>query len=142
MELVLLVDGVLEGEDAVGDGVVGSSFQEVVHAGHKQDPHGELGLGVVHLVGVLQVGDGSTRDGDPVNVCAVRGTGDAWFTGLVELVKLTVPKADIQPSVRPDMVAQFTGGTQVHPVAGGVLHALQDPDLPGGVVAVVDRDAR
>ena len=56
-------------------------------------------------------------------------------------MKLTVPKTNVQPSVGPDKVAQLTGGTQVHPVTGGVLHTLQDPDLPGGVVAVVDGDA-
>ena len=39
------------------------------------------------------------------------------------------------------MVAQLTSGAHVEPVAGGVLHTLEDPDLPGGVVAVVDRDA-
>ena len=141
MELVLLVHDILEPQDAISDGGEGATSEEVVHTGHKQDSHRSLVPAVVNLVGVLQCGDCRTRYGDPINMGAVRGAGHAWFARQVELVQLTVPKTDVQPSLWPDMVAQFTCGTHVEPVAGGVLHALQDPNLPGGVVAVVDRDA-
>ena len=141
VELVLLVHDILEPQDAISDGGEGATSEEVVHTGHKQDSHRSLVPAVVNLVGVLQCGDCRTRYGDPINMGAVRGAGHAWFARQVELVQLTVPKTDVQPSLWPDMVAQLTCGTHVEPVAGGVLHALQDPNLPGGGVAVVDRDA-
>ena len=89
MELVLVVDYLLEVEDAVGDAGHVATLQQVIDAGNQEDPHGCLGPAVVHLPGVLQCGDGCTRNGIPVNVDCVRSPY-CTPSGVVKLVKLTV----------------------------------------------------
>ena len=85
---------------------------------------------------MCQVWDGPTRDGHPVNVKGVWGAGDSRVPGLVEVVELAGPQAHIEPIVREGGVHGPAGGAHVVRVAGGVLHTLQDADLPGRGVEV------
>ena len=50
---------------------------------------------------------------------------------MVNIVQLRGADTNIQPIVKPGRVGALAGGTQVAHVGHGVLHPLQDPDLPG-----------
>ena len=64
-------------------------------------------------------------------MAGVRWTGDSGFSGMVNIVQLRGADTNIQPIVKPGRVGALAGGTQVAHVGHGVLHPLQDPDLPG-----------
>lgn len=68
VELVLLINGLLEVENAVGDAGEGTTLQQVINPSREKDPHGSPVLGVIHKPGILEGWDGGSRDGDPVNM--------------------------------------------------------------------------
>ena len=88
--LVLEVNSLLEGEDAVGDAGECATLQQIVDPSYQQNSHGPPVLLVVHLPCVLQGGDGGARDGVPVYVDLIRGAEDTRLPGSVKLVKLAV----------------------------------------------------
>ena len=56
----------------------------------------------------------------------------------MEVMELTVSQAHIEAIPWCGLVRPLAGGAHVGPVGCGALHPLHVPDLPGGVVKVVD----
>ena len=63
---------------------------QIVYPSHQEDPHGLLGLIVVHIPGVLQGWEGGTRDGNPVHMQTIWGASHARLLRPVKVMKLTV----------------------------------------------------
>ena len=141
VELILLIYGLPEVENAVGDTGVGATLQQVIDSSREKDPHGSLVLGVIHRPGILEGGYGGSRYGDPVNMEVVRGTGHIGVPGPVKLMELTVTDADVQAILKPGGMVLHAGGAHVGPVGGGPLYPLHDPGFNSRVVVVEQEDA-
>ena len=86
MEGILVVNGVFQPQNAICQAGQGPPLQQVVDACHQEDPHGDLVLAIVDLVGMLEGRDGSTRYCHPVNMPAVRWALHGGVPGGVKLV--------------------------------------------------------
>ena len=120
----------------------GPASDQVIHPSHQKNPHGLLGLVVVHIPSVLQGWESGTRDGHPVHMQTVWGTSHARLLGPVKIMELTVSQAHIEAVPWCRFVGPLAGGAHVGPVGCGALDPLHVPDLPGGEVKVVDGDTR
>ena len=129
MVLVLGINNLLEVEDAVGDAGEVTTLQQVIDTRHQKNSHRPRVLPIVDLVGVGQNGDGSARNGIPVNMKEVRGARDIRLSGHVKFVQLAGPQAKIQARIRPSRMVHLAGGAHVAPVALGPLNTLGDPHL-------------
>ena len=139
--LILLINGLPEVENAVGDAGEGSTLKQVIYPSREKDPHGSLVLGIVYRPGVLEGGYGGSRDSDPINMESVRGTDDTRISWSVELMELTGTEADVEAILEPGGMVHHAGGAHVGPVGGGPLYSLHDSDLQGREVVVEQGDA-
>ena len=139
--LVLLINGLSEVENAVGDAGVGATLQQVIDPSCEKDPHGGLVLGIVNRPGILEGGDGGSRDSDPVYVEVIRWTDHTRVPWSVELMQLAGTEADVQAIVKPGGVVHHAGGAHVGPVGSGPFYSLHDPGLYGRVVVVEQGNA-
>ena len=140
VELVLVVNGLPEEEDVVGNAGEVATPEQVIDPSNQQNSHWSLVLAVVHHISMVQVGNSPARDGVPVNMDWVWGADNTWLPRREKLVELAVSKTHIQAKVRADRVVHLASRAQVDPVPVRPLNSLCGTDLYRGVVKVVDRE--
>ena len=70
----------------------------------------------------------------------VRGTDDAFLSWVVKVMQLASAHTDVEPLGHPALVGGLAGGAEVVKIILLILHSLDNPDLPGRVMAVVHWD--
>ena len=82
--------------------------------------------------GISEVGDGTARYSDPVNVKGVSWAGHRGIKWVVDIVKEAITKTDIQTRVWPGSMDQHAGGAHVSAAVatGREIQALCVPYLP------------
>ena len=94
---------------------------------------------VVYLPSQQEVSNSAPRYSYPVNMRGVRGAGDPFLPGVVELMELAGGQADIEPIWQPILVGLLAGGTEVVQVVLFVLDSLKYSDLLGRMMTMVYR---
>ena len=104
MAAVLLIYDFIETDEPPNDEVLVGPFDEVIKPCCHEHPHGPDLVLVVMNEGVCEVSDCATRDCDPIYVEGVSWASHRGVERVVDVVKETVSKADIQAGVWPGAV--------------------------------------